>query len=190
MLPISSTQVFFITFTEYDRTATAKNKRAVDAIADKLRAAIENFESTVKLESNNGESTVDQAVRYIEGIEPNSIPTVESLLEKVKVTGNAAVKPVVTASKAGAYGTGTRVELKNGDELLATYFLVIYGDVNGDGAIDAFDAIEVDNDYHTAYYIGDVYDDAADIDHNGIIDSDDYSAIKECVKCAGTISQG
>lgn len=179
-----------LTFTEYDRTATAKNKRAVDAIADKLRAAIENFESTVKLESNNGESTVDQAVRYIEGIEPNSIPTVESLLEKVKVTGNAAVKPVVTASKAGAYGTGTRVELKNGDELLATYFLVIYGDVNGDGAIDAFDAIEVDNDYHTAYYIGDVYDDAADIDHNGIINSDDYSAIKECVKCAGTISQG
>ncbi len=179
-----------LTFTEYDRTATAKNKRAVDAIADKLRAAIENFESTVKLESNNGESTVDQAVRYIEGIEPNSIPTVESLLEKVKVTGNAAVKPVVTASKAGAYGTGTRVELKNGDELLATYFLVIYGDVNGDGAIDAFDAIEVDNDYHTAYYIGDVYDDAADIDHNGIIDSEDYSAIKECVKCAGTISQG
>lgn len=176
-----------LTFTEYDRTDTAKNKRAVDAAADKLRAAIENFECTAKIESNNTVTTVDQSIRYIQGIVPNSLPTEAALLGKVNVVGSAT--PVVQVSKSGNYGTGARIELKNGDTLLATYFVVIYGDVNGDGAVDAFDAIEVDVANHTAYYMGDVYDDAADIDHNGVVNADDYAAIKTSVKCAGTISQ-
>lgn len=176
-----------ITFTEYDRTDTAKNKRAVDAAADKLRAAIENFECTARIESNNDVTDVQQSIRYIQGIVPNSLPTEAALLGKLNVVGSAT--PVVQASKSGNYGTGARVELKSGDTLLATYFVVIYGDVNGDGAVDAFDAIEVDVANHTAYYMGDVYDDAADIDHNGIVNSDDYAAIKSSVKCASTISQ-
>lgn len=177
-----------LTFTDYDRNDTSKNKRAVDAAADKLRAAIENFECTVKLESKDDTvATVDQSIRYIQGINPNSIPTADVLLGKLNVVGTAT--PVVQVSKAGNYGTGARVELKSGDTLLATYFVVIYGDVNGDGAVDAFDAIEVDVSNHTNYYMGDVYDDAADIDHNGIVNAEDYAAIKTSVKCAGTISQ-
>lgn len=177
-----------LTFTDYDRSASVKNKKSVDAVADKLRAAIENFECTVRLESKDDTvATVDQSIRYIQGISPNSIPTADVLLGKLNVVGTA--KPVVQVSKAGNYGTGARVELKSGDTLLATYFVVIYGDVNGDGAVDAFDAIEVDVSNHTNYYMGDVYDDAADIDHNGIVNAEDYAAIKTSVKCAGTISQ-
>ena len=177
-----------LTFTDYDRSASVKNKKSVDAVADKLRAAIENFECTVKLESKDDTvATVDQSIRYIQGISPNSIPTADVLLGKLNVVGTAT--PVVQVSKAGNYGTGARVELKSGDTLLATYFVVIYGDVNGDGAVDAFDAIEVDVSNHTNYYMGDVYDDAADIDRNGIVNAEDYAAIKTSVKCAGTISQ-
>lgn len=177
-----------LTFTDYDRSASVKNKKSVDAVADKLRAAIENFECTVKLESKDDTvATVDQSIRYIQGINPNSIPTADVLLGKLNVVGTAT--PVVQVSKAGNYGTGARVELKSGDTLLATYFVVIYGDVNGDGAVDAFDAIEVDVSNHTNYYMGDVYDDAADIDRNGIVNAEDYAAIKTSVKCAGTISQ-
>ena len=152
-----------LTFVEYDRNDSAKNKRAVDAISDKLRAAIENFECTVKLDGVAGESTVDQA-------------------SKGTVIGDAT--PVTQASKSGHYGTGTRIDLKNGDVLLATYFVIIKGDVNGDGAVDAFDAIAVDLADKTAYYMGDVYDDAADDDGNGIIDATDYAAVKAMVTCA------
>lgn len=175
-----------LTFTEYDRNDSAKNKRAVDAAADKLRAAIENFESAVRLESNDTSTTVDQSIRYIEGIEANSIPDAATLLSKVQVAGEAAasVTPVTQVSKAGHYGTGARVELKNGDVLLVTYFVVIKGDVNGDGAVDAFDVIEVDLADKTAYYMGDVYDDAADSDGNGIIDATDYASVKSIVACA------
>lgn len=173
-------------FQEYDRIASAKNKKTVDFAADKLRAAIENFDCTAKVESNNTVTSVDQSIRYIQGIVPNSIANSAALLGKLTITAGT---PVVSASKAGQYGTGARVELKNGDTLLATYFVVIYGDVNGDGAVDAFDAIEVDHANHTAYYMGDVYDDAADIDGNGIVNATDYSAIVAGVQCTGAISQ-
>lgn len=175
-----------ITFQEYDRTANAKNKRAVDAAADKLRAAIENFESTAKLESKDETTAVDQTVRFIQGIVPGSIANAEQLLARVTVTGGNAV---TSASKAGNYGTGARIEIKSGDILLATYFVVIYGDVNGDGAVDAFDAIEVDVANCTAHYMGDVYDDAADLTNDGKIDAADYAALVAGVKCDAAISQ-
>lgn len=175
-----------LTFKEYDRTATAKNKKAVDMAADKLRTAIENFECTAVIESGDNVTTVDQGVRYIQGIVPNSIPTEKALLDRLTVTGGT---PVVTVSKAGQFGTGTRIDLKNGEDLLATYFVVIYGDVNGDGAVDAFDALEVDYANCSAYYMGGVYDDAADLDGDGVVTDADYAALVEGVQCKGTISQ-
>lgn len=175
-----------LTFTNYDRTATAKNKKAVDMAADKLRAAIENFECTAVIESGDNVTTVDQGVRYVQGIVPNSIPTEAALLERLTVTGGT---PVVTVSKAGQFGTGTRIDLKSGEDLLATYFVVIYGDVNGDGAVDAFDALEVDYANCSAYYMGGVYDDAADLDGDGAVTEADYSALVAGVQCQGTISQ-
>lgn len=172
-----------ITFTEYDRNDSAKNKRAVDTAADKLRAAIENFENAVRLESNDGVTTVDQSIRYIENIAPNSIANEAGLLARVKLAGDVAANVTTTtqASKSGHYGTGSRVEIKNGDVLLVTYFVVINGDVNGDGAVDAFDALEVDLTDKTAHYMGDVYDDAADSNKDGIIDATDYAAVKAVV---------
>lgn len=176
-----------LTFAEYDRTATAKNKRTVDIAADKLREAIENFECTAKLEAAAGTQVeVEQGIRYVKGVHPNSVPTVEALLAKVNVTGATGAAPVVTESKAGHYGTGARIDVVKGDLLLASYFVVIDGDVNGDGAVDAFDAIEVDVANHTAYYMGDVYDDAADLDGNGIVNAEDYSNLKALVMCTGT----
>lgn len=169
-----------ITFETYDRTLTAKNKRAVDAAADKLREAIENFECTAVVESNDTVTTVDQSIRYIQGIAPRSVASESALLAKITVTGGTTD---VTPSKSGKYGTGTRVDIKNGDAILASYFVVIKGDVNGDGAVDAFDAIEVDLANCTAYYMGDVYDDAADLNGDGKVDANDYSSLENIVRC-------
>lgn len=178
-----------ITFTEYDRTLTAKNKRAVDAAADKLRAAIENFECIALIEPNDSAALpvkVDQGVRYVQGITPGTVATETALVEKLKVTGGL---PEVTASKAGFYGTGTRIDVVKEGALLASYFVVIYGDVNGDGVVDAFDAVEVDLANCTAYYMGDVYDDAADLNGDGIVNDSDYSALMNGVRCKAPISQ-
>lgn len=171
-------------FQEYDRTASAKNKKAVDFAADKLREAIENFECTAKLEAATGTQVeVEQAIRYIKNVHPNSVPTEAALLAKVNITGATGAAPVVTASKSGNYGTGARIDVVKNDILLASYFVVIDGDVNGDGAVDAFDALEVDVANHTAYYMGDVYDDAADLNSDGIVNASDYSSLAALVMC-------
>lgn len=173
-----------LTFTEYDRTATAKNKRSVDGAADKLREAIENFECVAKLEAAEGtQVVVEQDIRYITGVHANSVPTEAALLAKVNVIGATGAAPVVTTSKAGHYGTGARIDIVKNDILLASYFVVISGDVNGDGAVDAFDAIEVNYANTSAYYMGDVYDDAADLNGDGIVDASDYSDITAIVMC-------
>lgn len=175
-----------LTFSEYDRTATVKNKKAIDAAADKLREAIENFECTAKLVAAEGTQVeVEQGVRYVKGVHPNSVPTEDALLAKVNVSGATGAVAEVTVSKSGHYGTGTRIDVVKNDILLASYFVVIDGDVNGDGAVDAFDAIEVDVANHTVYYMGDVYDDAADLNNDGIVDASDYSSLTALVMCTG-----
>ena len=175
------------TFTAYDREQTAKNKSKVDDAADELRAAIENFECTVKLTSADATNSIDQTIRFIKGITPGTITSVADLLTHVTATSGATTETQV--SKAGGFGTGAKVDLKYNSVLVATYFVVIYGDANGDGSIDGLDAAEVALATNTGYYMGDVYDDAADVSDDGLVNAADYSAIKAAVLGTAVIDQ-
>lgn len=58
-------------------------------------------------------------------------------------------------------------------------YVVLYGDVNGDGAIDAFDAIEFDFAMNTDYTLTGVYAKAADAIHDNSLDANDYKYIEK-----------
>lgn len=83
---------------------------------------------------------------YIYGVEPEVSETVNAVFE---VVGDGYM--TVVANEAGSEaGTGTVVEVyDNSDNLVASYVLVIFGDVNGDGFIDAYDAL--DTELHDAW---------------------------------------
>ena len=83
---------------------------------------------------------------YIYGVEPEVSETVDAVFE---VVGDGYM--TVVANEAGSEaGTGTVVEVyDNSDNLVASYVLVIFGDVNGDGFIDAYDAL--DTELHDAW---------------------------------------
>lgn len=83
---------------------------------------------------------------YIYGVEPEASETVDAIFE---VVGDGYM--TVVANEAGSEaGTGTVVEVyDNSDNLVASYVLVIFGDVNGDGFIDAYDAL--DTELHDAW---------------------------------------
>ncbi len=177
-----------LTYQEYDREQTAKNKSRVDDAADALRAAIENFDCTITLDAADAVTSVDQDIRFIRGITPGTITNIADLLTHVELSNNAASMNAI-ASKAGGFGTGAKVDVAYGGSTIATYFVVIYGDVNGDGSIDGFDALETAITANTSYYMGDVYDDAADINSNGYVDAQDYASIKSAVLGTTTIDQ-
>lgn len=83
---------------------------------------------------------------YIYGVEPEYAETVDAIFE---VAGDGELE--IIANDAGSEaGTGTIVNVLDGNgDVVESYVLVIFGDVNGDGAIDAVDAGDIE--FHDAW---------------------------------------
>ncbi len=78
---------------------------------------------------------------YIYGVEPEAGETVDAVFE---VVGDGYWNIIATEAGSEA-GTGTVVEVyDNSDNLVATYVLVIFGDVNGDGMVDGMDSADIE----------------------------------------------
>lgn len=178
-------------FLKYDRENTATNLARIEASKVALKAAIDNFDCTVKLVENDGDTTtaVAQGVKIINGITPGSIASIDALMNHVKASAeNAVATP--TASASGFFGTGAKVDLSiEGIGVLTTYYVVIYGDVNGDGAIDAFDAAIVNQNINTGAKLSGVYKDAAMVTNGDDVELADYSAIFNAAVGAQEIEQ-
>lgn len=181
-----------LTFTAYDRLNSNKEKAKVDAACDKLQAALNNFVSSVTLDKNNSGvvNQVTQEVRYIQGIVPGTVTTADAILNNVKAS-NPAAKLAVTPSKSNGFGTGATVKVSvDGIGVLSTYYVVVYGDVNGDGVVDAFDAFAVDKNVNSLAALDGVYAKAADADASGTITVADLTPIMSAsVGNANVISQ-
>ena len=163
----------------FDRENTNSNLNRIAGAADRLQAAIDNFECTIKVVEKDGDATttVDQAIRIINGINPGSIADMDALLAHVQASDpSATLAP--TASKANAFGTGAKVDVNvAGIGTLTTYYVLIYGDVTGDGAVDGFDAIEASLAAAGTVTLDGVYETAADVNQADGVTSADYSAL-------------
>lgn len=178
-------------FLKYDRENTATNLARIEASKVALKAAIDNFDCTVQLVENDGDqtTTVAQGVRVINGITPGSIANIDALMNHVKVSAAEAVATPF-ASASGFFGTGAKVDVSvEGIGVLTTYYVVIYGDVNGDGAIDAFDAAIVNQNINTGTKLSGVYKDAAMVTRGDDVEIADYSAIFNAAVGAQEIDQ-
>ena len=110
-------------------------------------------------------------------------------MEHVKTSSPDAIATPF-ASDSGFFGTGAKVEVSvAGIGVLTTYYVVIYGDVNGDGAIDAFDAAVVDQTVNTDAELDGVYKDAAMVTGGDDVALADYSAIFNASVGAQDIAQ-
>lgn len=88
---------------------------------------------------------------------------------------------VVPNEESGEYTTGSTILLKdNDDNVVATYVFIYFGDVNGDGAVDAADAgaveahdmwLELIEEDTAAFY-------AAEVNYDGAVDATDAGAIE------------
>ena len=83
---------------------------------------------------------------YLYGVEPEMFEDIYSVFE---VIGDGELE--IIANEAGSEaGTGTIVNVLDLDgNVVETYVLVIFGDVNGDGMIDAVDASDIE--FHDAW---------------------------------------
>lgn len=95
--------------------------------------------------SNEGVSVTENA-SIITGVTPGSLATADDVLARVTAKDSSATTLNVAANAAGLYGTGATatLSLKSSGAPVAIYTVVIYGDVNGDGVVDGFDASSMD----------------------------------------------
>lgn len=95
--------------------------------------------------SNEGVS-VTEGASLITGVTPGLLATADDVLARVTAKDSSATTLNVAANAAGLYGTGATatLSLKSSGAPVAIYTVVIYGDVNGDGVVDGFDASSMD----------------------------------------------
>lgn len=149
----------------------------IDKMAKDINAAIA---SLVKIETAvikpifDG-TTVDNENMLIYGVEA-SISSLDKYIEAVDGT-------IKCTETTNGLGTGTVIELCNEDgDVIKTYKLVIFGDVNGDGLYDAQDAFIVDciiNGLLTREKVGEAVWLAADCNHDGEINADDRALLEQ-----------
>lgn len=84
-----------------------------------------------------------QIGQYITGVQPET--TVENFLNGITCHGTAEVRLFDKngVEKTGIAGTGNVLAVYVSGELVASYELVVYGDVSGDGRVNTLDAIKL-----------------------------------------------
>lgn len=92
----------------------------------------------------------------------------------------------------GYLGTGTQVKIMEGDVVKATYTLLLYGDINGDGFYDGQDAVLASclaNGMLTKEDVGELAFRAADCNHDEIIDDQDVWILNEAGMLLAEVNQ-
>ena len=174
-----------LTFVEYDRETTQNNLDRLANAEAKLQAAINNFESNVVADifpqvdgtegqDHNGvvdtEHNDGEHKGYLYGITPG-----EDILEVFGSHGGTL--NLVPNAQGVTNGTGAVVQVMQGEQVVAEYVVIIFGDVNGDGKIDDSDTTMSVLESVTAGTLSDAYGFAADVTGDGRADDSDTTLI-------------
>ena len=116
--------------------------------------------------------------------------TSATIKSNVMPLGNATLTYVASEGSAGAWGTGSKVRVWSNGALLDDYYVLIYGDINGDGMIDISDSTELSKVASGYINVTDaIFETAVDLDGSGDIDISDYTAHTRAVSGVSTIDQ-
>ena len=132
-----------------------------------------------------GDTIIDEELGFIYGIPHGDWgEEITDLVDSgyLKVEGDGSV---VCTPSSSIIGTGSKVELlDSADEVVATYYVVIFGDTDGDGYITTDDIIDVAKWYAGLDCVND-YEDfsnpasyAMEINGDGWVDDSDFSLVE------------
>lgn len=181
-----------------DRVMSSTTDAELASQVATLQDAINQFTCAITVVPDedvpDNSTNVEQTELIIDGLVPATIASGEDLLALVKAAApegyNVTLESV--ASAAGYYGTGATVKAnvaELGGQTVATYTVVIYGDVNGDGAVDAFDAAVLDLDLADVQALTGAYGLAADTNADAQVAVADYTLVKDAIAGTATINQ-
>lgn len=144
----------------------------------------------INLIAKPGSTTIiDQNTGFIYGLEAGISESAFGT-DFTQILGNGELR---TTYYDTDFGTGTKVELLGlgTGTVLKTYYIVIFGDVNGDGLVDTADKnlLALAASYQAAFVPGRAFELAADLTQDGVVDAFDLNMLKAAVIGIGTIDQ-
>lgn len=181
-----------------DRVMSSTTDAEIASQVAALQDAINQFTCAITVVPDetvpDNETNVEQTELIIDGLTPATIASSEDLLALVKAAAPEGYSVTLesVASAAGYYGTGATVKAnvaELGGQTVATYTVVIYGDVNGDGAVDAFDAAVLDLDLADVQALTGAYGLAADTNADAQVAVADYTLVKDAIAGTASINQ-
>lgn len=126
---------------------------------------------------------------FIFGISPGTTEE-DFLASYVGVTGYGELR---FSENDGRFGTGRKVELVDleTEEVLESYYIIIFGDVNGDGLVNQADSdlVKAAALFTSGLDLGTPYGLAADLNGDGVIDAFDFNFFKAALKGVASIDQ-
>lgn len=181
-----------------DRVMSSTTDAEIASQVAALQDAINQFTCAITVVPDetvpDNDTNVEQTELIIDGLTPATIASSEDLLALVKAAAPEGYSVTLesVASAAGYYGTGATVKAnvaELGGQTVATYTVVIYGDVNGDGAVDAFDAAVLDLDLADVQALTGAYGLAADTNADAQVAVADYTLVKDAIAGTASINQ-
>ena len=116
--------------------------------------------------------------------------TSATIKSNVMPLGSATLTYVASDGSAGAWGTGAKVRVWSNGALLDDYYILIYGDLTGDGIVDVTDGAELDRIVSgVADLDGDIFVKAVDLDQSGDVDVMDCANLNNAVSGIADIDQ-
>ena len=126
--PTDATTIYYIDNAQFTKEFVSKTVSVVGETVDLVPNTA--YDSKVVIDKDN---------MLVYGFNTGMTSTAE-FAQKVMASGAGSLK--ITSSEYG-FGTGTKIDVMLDDEIIKTYTVVIFGDVNGDAIIDGNDALDV-----------------------------------------------
>ncbi len=149
-----------------------------------------DLEGNPNLSASVSSNNYNMGSGKITGITTFPISTTDFLKNLVVTQGKVTITGANGVAKTGNVGTGDKVKLYNlMNQEKASYDVIIYGDTNGDGKINALDLLRVQKNILGISKLSGVYSTAGDTNKNGKINALDLLQVQKQILKIGTIKQ-
>lgn len=143
----------------------------------------EKIEDPIDVVTTLNNAGIKNGDKYISGLTVGL--NVDVIKNKI-LTANKDAK--VEFDNAGIISTGNKITITVGNEV-KVYDIVVYGDANGDGAIDAIDYVRIRKYIMGTANLSDAYKEASDANKDGAVDAIDYVRIRKYIMGTASIEQ-
>ncbi len=109
----------------------------------------------------------------------DSLDNINTLDNIITVDGDINVTPSYSTVDMNCYGTGSVVDILNGEVVVMSETIIVLGDINGDAVIDVLDVAEIEKASNENFNAITSYERelAADVNRDEFIDEYDYQAV-------------